>query len=186
MSADDVLRETEDHMQKSVEATKRELMTVRTGKATPALLDGVRVDYYGSPTPLNQIAGVSAPEARLLTVQPYDKSVSGEIEKAIRAADLGLNPANDGTLIRIPIPQLTEERRKELVKVVGGMIEHGRVAVRNVRHHSNDKLKQFKKDGDLTEDDLERDTKKVQDFTDKYIGQLDELLKAKEHDLMEI
>lgn len=186
MSADDVLLETEDHMQKSVEAAKRDLATVRTGKATPAILDGVRVDYYGTPTPLNQVAGINAPEARLLTVQPYDKSAMGEIEKAIRAADLGLNPANDGTLIRIPIPQLTEERRKELVKVVGGMIEHGRVAVRNVRHHSNDKLKALKKNGDLTEDDLERHTKKVQDLTNTYVAQLDEMLKHKENELMEI
>ena len=186
MSADDVLREAEDHMQKSVEATKRELATVRTGKATPAILDGVKVDYYGSPTPLNQVAGVSAPEARLLTVQPYDKSAIGEIEKAIRAADLGLNPANDGTLIRIPIPQLTEERRRELVKVVGGMIEHGRVAIRNVRHHSNDKLKHLKKDGDLTEDQLERHTKRVQEVTDKYVALMDEMLKTKENELMEI
>jgi ribosome recycling factor len=186
MSADDVVLETEDHMQKSVEATKRELATVRTGKATPGLLDGVRVDYYGTPTPLNQVAGVGAPEARLLTVQPYDKSAIGEIEKAIRAADLGLNPSNDGNLIRIPIPQLTEERRRELVKVVGGMIEHGRVAVRNVRHHSNDKLKQLKKDGDLTEDEHERHVKKVQDLTNTYVEQLDEMLKTKEHELMEI
>jgi len=186
MSADDVLRETEDHMQKSVEATKRDLATVRTGKATPALLDGVKVEYYGSPTPLNQLAGVNAPEARLLTVQPYDKSTIGEIEKAIRAADLGLNPANDGVLIRIPIPQLTEDRRKELVKIVGGMIEQGRVAIRNVRHHSNDKLKHFKKDGDLTEDELERHTKSVQEVTDKYIATLDDMLKTKESELMEI
>ncbi len=186
MSADDVLLEAEDHMQKSVDATKRELATVRTGKATPALLDGVKVDYYGTPTPLNQVAGVHAPEARLLTVQPYDKSAIGDIEKAIRAADLGLNPANDGTLIHIPIPQLTEERRKELVKVVGGMIEHGRVAVRNVRHHANDKLKQLKKDGDLTEDQLERHTKKVQELTDTHVAQLDDMLKHKEQELMEI
>lgn len=186
MSADDVLLETEDHMQKSIEAAKRDLATVRTGKATPALLDGVKVDYYGTPTPLNQVAGVHAPDARLLTVQPYDKSAMGEIEKAIRAADLGLNPSNDGTLIRIPIPQLTEERRKELVKVVGGMIEHGRVAVRNVRHHSNDKLKALKKDGDLTEDEFERHTKQVQDLTNTYVAQLDEMLKHKENELMEI
>ena len=186
MSGDDIILETEDHMRKSMDATKRELQTVRTGKATPAILDAVKVDYYGTPTPLNQVAGVGAPDPRLLTVQPYDKSAMVEIEKAIRAADLGLNPANDGTLIRIPIPQLTEERRRELVKVVSGMIEHGRVAVRNVRHHSNDKLKQLKKDGELTEDEHERHLKKVQDLTNTYVTQLDELLKAKETELMEI
>jgi ribosome recycling factor len=186
MSADEVLLEAEDHMLKSVEATKRELTTVRTGKATPALLDGVRVDYYGSPVPLKQVAGVAAPEARLLTVQPYDKSALGEIEKAIRASDLGLNPANDGNLIRIPIPQLTEERRKELVRVVRGMVEQGRVAVRNVRHHANDKLKHLEKDGELTEDEHKRHQKSVQEHTDHFVKQLEEVLKAKEAELMEI
>ncbi len=181
-----LIREAEDHMQKSLEAARRELATVRTGKATPALLDAVRVEYYGSPVPLKQMAGVAAPEARLLTVQPYDKSVIGEIEKAIRAADLGLNPANDGNIIRIPIPQLTEERRKELVKVVRHMAEHGRVAVRNVRHHTNDRLTRMQKDGDLTEDEHKRLTKRVQDLTDGYIKKLDDMLKGKEAEVMEV
>ena len=127
MLAAEVIKEAEDHMNKSIDATKRELNTVRTGKATPALLENVKVEYYGSPTPLNQIATVSAPEPRLLTVMPFDRSAMGEIEKAIQASELGLNPSNDGSLIRIPIPQLNEERRKDLVKVVRHMVEQGRV-----------------------------------------------------------
>ena len=181
-----LIQETEDHMQKSVEAARREFATVRTGKATPALLDAVRFEYYGTPVPLKQVAGIAAPEARLLTVQPYDKSVIGDIEKAIRAADLGLNPANDGNIIRIPIPQLTEERRRELVKVVRNMAEHGRVAIRNVRHHTNDRLTRMQKDSELTEDEHKRLTKRVQDLTDTYIKQLDEMLKGKEAEVMEV
>ena len=186
MSAQDLIREAEDHMKKSVDACKRELATVRTGKATTALLDGVRVDYYGTPTPLKQIASVSAPEARLLTVQPFDKSATSTIDKAIRDAGLGLNPSTDGTLIRIPIPALTEERRKELVKVVRGMIEHGRVAVRNVRHHTNDRLKALEKAGEMTADENKRDTKRIQDMTDAHVKHLDDMLKTKEAEIMEV
>ena len=186
MTADALVRDAEVHMQKSLDAAKRELSTVRTGKATPGLLDVVRVEYYGSPVPLKQLASVAAPEPRLLTVQPYDRSAVTDIEKAIRAADLGLNPANDGNLIRIPIPALTEERRRELVRVVRNMVEHGRVAVRNVRHHTNDKLKQMEKSGEITEDDHKRHAKKVQDLTDGYIKKLDELLKGKEAEVMEV
>jgi ribosome recycling factor len=186
MSAEALIREAEDHMQKSLEATRRELATVRTGKASPALLDAVRVEYYGTQVPLKQVAGVAAPEARLLTVQPYDKSAIGHIEKAIRAADLGLNPANDGSIIRIPIPQLTEERRKELAKVVRNMAEHGRVAIRNVRHHTNDRLTRMLKGGELTEDDHKRLAKRVQDLTDGCIKKLDDMLKAKEAEVMEV
>jgi ribosome recycling factor len=186
MSAQDLIREAEDHMRKSVDAARRELATVRTGKATTAILDGVRVDYYGTPTPLKQIASVSAPEARLLTVQAFDKSTTSAIDKAIRDAGLGLNPATDGTLIRIPIPMLTEERRRELVKVVRGMVEHGRVAVRNVRHHTNDRLKALEKSGDITADEGKRDSKRIQDMTDAHVKQLDDLLKAKEADIMEV
>lgn len=186
MSAAELLDETDDHMKKSVEATRRELATVRTGKATPALLDGIRVEYYGSAVPLNQVANVAAPEARLLTVQVYDKSALAAVEKAIRGSELGLNPANDGTLIRIPIPQLTEERRKDLVRVVRGMVEQGRVAIRNVRHHTNDRLKQMEKDHELTEDEHKRHLKQVQDLTDSHIKALDEILKAKEAEVMEV
>jgi ribosome recycling factor len=186
MSAQDLIRDAQDHMNKSVDACKRELATVRTGKATPSLLDNIRVEYYGSPVPLKQIASVGAPEARLLTVQPFDKSAVGAIDKAIRESGLGLNPSTDGMLIRIPIPALTEERRKELVKVVRGMIEHGRVAVRNVRHHTNDRLKALEKAGEITADDNKRDTKRIQDMTDAHVKQLDDLLKTKEAEIMEV
>jgi len=187
MGDSDVLREAEDHMNKSIDAAKRELSGVRTGKATTALLDIVKVDYYGQHVPLRQVANISAPEPRLLTVAPYDKSMTGAIEKAIRSTEgLGLNPANDGGVIRVPIPTLTEERRKDLVKVVRGQIEHGRVAVRNVRHHSQDRLKALEKSGDITEDELKRDTKRLQDMTDTHVKKLDELLKTKEAEIMEV
>jgi ribosome recycling factor len=186
LSSETVLKETEDHMSKSLEATKRELSSVRTGKATTALLDNLKVDYYGSPVPLRQVANVAAPEPRLLTIQPYEKSLIPVIEKAIRTSEMGLNPATDGNLVRIPIPALTEERRKDLVKVVRGMVEHGRVAIRNVRHHANDHLKQAEKSGEITEDQHKRDAKRLQDLTDGYIKKLDEVLKAKEAEIMEV
>jgi len=186
MNAETVMRETEDHMNKSVEATRRELTGVRTGKASPTLLDNVRVEAYGAQVPLRQVANVSAPEARLITVQVFDKGLVTTVEKAIRNSDLGLNPASEGNLIRVPIPPLTEERRRDLVKVVRGMVEHGRVAVRNVRHHAHDRLKQLEKDGGLTQDDLRRETKRLQDMTDQSIKKLDETLKAKEAEIMEV
>lgn len=186
LSSESLLKETEDHMNKSLDATKRELSTVRTGKATTALLDNVRVEYYGSPVPLRQVANVAAPEPRLLTVQAFEKGLVAAIEKAIRSSELGLNPASDGTLIRIPIPALTEERRKEFVKVVRGMVEHGRVAVRNVRHHAIDRLKQMEKAGEITADQHKRDSKRLQDMTDSHIKKLDDLLKAKEAEIMEV
>lgn len=181
-----LLKEAEDHMHKSLDATKRELATVRTGKASPALLDGVRVDYYGTLVPLKQVATVTAPEARLLVITPFDRSAVGAIEKAILSSEIGLNPSNDGNLIRVPIPQLTEERRKELVKVVRGMVEHGRVAVRNVRHHTNDKFRQLEKDGELTKDQHTRASKQLQDLTDESIKKMDEMLKVKEAEVMEV
>jgi len=186
MSSESLIKETEGHMQKTLEATKRELASVRTGKATTALLDNIRVEYYGSMVPLRQVANVAAPEPRLLTVQAYDKSIVPVIEKAIRTSELGLNPSSDGSLIRIPIPTLTEERRKDLVKLVRGMVEHGRVAVRNVRHHSNDRLKHMEKEGEITEDEHKRDAKRIQDMTDAHIKKLDEILKAKEGEIMEV
>jgi len=186
MTVAEVVREATDHMKKSIEATKREMNTVRTGKATPALLENVRIEYYGSPVPLNQVATVAAPEPRLLTVQPFDRSVMGEIEKAIQASELGLNPSNDGSIIRIPVPQLNEERRRELVKVVRHMAEQGRVAIRNVRHHANDKLKSLEKSGDLSEDQSKREHKSIQDLTDAHIQQLEDLLKAKEAEVLEV
>src|SRR5262245_50054847 len=172
MDAGGLLKEADDHMNKSVDAVKRELASVRTGKASTSLLDGIRVDAYGSQVPLRQVANVAAPEPRLITVQVYDKGMVSVIEKAIRSAELGLNPASEGNLIRVPIPALTEERRRDLAKVASGMVEHGRVAVRNVRHHTHDRLKQLEKDGGATQDELRRDTKKLQDMTDAHIKKL--------------
>lgn len=186
MNAQQLIKEAEDHMAKSLDAAKRELAGVRTGKATTGILDSVRVDYYGTQMPLKQLANMAAPEPRLLTVTPFDKGAAPAIEKAIRDAGLGLNPSSDGGTIRIPIPQLNEERRKELVKVARGMAEHGRVAVRNVRHHTNDRLKQLEKDGAITEDEHKREAKRIQDLTDVSIKKLDDLLKAKEADIMEV
>jgi len=186
MTSEALIKETESHMLKSLEATKRELASVRTGKATTALLDGIKVDYYGSPVPLRQVANVAAPEVRLLTVQPYEKSMVAAVEKAIRTSDLGLNPATDGSLIRVPIPALTEERRRDLVKHARGIVEHGRVAVRNVRHHTNDRLRHMEKSGEVTEDEHKRAAKRIQDLTDGYIKKLDDLLRAKEAEIMEV
>ena len=186
MEADTLLRESDDHMQKSVEAIRRELAGVRTGKATTSLLDGIRVDAYGTHVPLRQVANVAAPEPRLLTVQVFDKGMVAVVEKAIRNSELGLNPMAEGNLVRVPIPTLTEERRKDLVKVVRGMVEQGRVAVRNVRHHTQDRLKHLEKEGKVTQDNLRRDSKRLQDMTDASIKKLDELLKTKEAEIMEV
>lgn len=186
MSSAALLKEAEDHMDKSNEATRRDLASVRTGKATPGLLDAIRVEYYGSQVPLKQVASVNAPEPRMLTIQPFDKSMASVIEKAIRTSDLGLNPAQDGGLVRIPIPQLNEERRKDLVKVARQMTEHGRVAIRNVRHHTLEKLKALERSGGITEDDHKRDAKRLQELTDAHIKKLDEALKAKEAEIMEV
>ena len=182
----ELLKHARELMTKAVENTRREFSGIRTGKATTSLLDIVRVDAYGSSMPLNQVALVAAPEARLLTVQPFDKGLSQAVEKAIRDSDLGLNPASQGGIIRVPIPTLTEERRKDLVKVVRGMVEQGRVAVRNVRHHSQDRLKHLEKEGQLTQDNLRRDTKRLQDMTDLNIKKLDDMLKVKEAEIMEV
>ncbi len=184
--ATDVLRETEDRMKKAEEAVSRELSGIRTGKANPALLDPVKVDYYGAPTPLRQLANVAAPEPRLIVVQPFDKRAIGEIEKAIHKSSLGLNPSNDGNLIRIPIPPLTEERRRELTKVVRKMGEGGKVAVRNIRRDANDKLKKLEKDGDITKDDSDKQIAKVQTLTDKYIQDIDKMIERKEKEVMEV
>jgi ribosome recycling factor len=186
MGAAEILKEAEDHMVKSFDATKREVAGVRTGKATTGLLDNVRVDCYGQHVPLRQVANVAAPEARMLTVQVFDKGMVTAVEKAIRTSELGLNPATEGNMLRVPIPPLTEERRKEFVKVVRGMVEHGRVAVRNVRHHVHDRLRQMEKDGEITQDDFKRDSKRLQDMTDMHVKKLDDLLKAKEAEIMEV
>jgi ribosome recycling factor len=179
--------DTRQKMAKSVESMKKEFAKIRTGKATVSLLDGVRVDAYGTLVPLRQVANISVPEARLLVVQPWDKKMLGAIEKSIQAADLGLNPSNDGHLIRVPIPPLTEERRKELVRYVHKLAEEGRVAVRNVRRDVNEILKERHKEGQISEDDFRRaHDKTVQDLTAEYIKEVDHVLAAKEKELMEV
>ncbi len=184
---DELFADAGNRMEKAVEAVRREFAKIRTGKATVALLDGVKVEYYGSVVPLRQVANISVPEARLLVVQPWEKKTIGDIEKAIRSADLGLNPSSDGNLIRVPIPALTEERRKEMVRYVHKLAEEGRVAVRNVRRDINEALKKKHKDGEISEDDFHRaHDKTVQDLTDERILEIDHVLAAKETELMEV
>ncbi|MEK7724859.1 MAG: ribosome recycling factor [Acidobacteriota bacterium] len=186
MSLEDVISETKPKMEKVVEDFQRKLSNVRIGRATVGLLDGVVVDYYGSPTPLNQMASVAVPEPQLITVQPWDMSQLGAVEKAIIAANLGMNPSNDGKIIRLPVPALNEERRKQLAKQVHEIAEEHRVAVRNVRHHANDSLKKLLKDKAISED-IERDgLDKVQKFTNNYIAKIDEFMKAKEQEVMSV
>ena len=182
---DDIYKDTVDRMIKSLDATKHHFAGVRTGRASPALLDNIKVDYYGTPTPLMQLAGISAPEPRLLTIQPYDKSAIGDIEKAINTSNLGLTPANDGNIIRIPIPQLTEERRKELVKIIHQMSEEGRVAIRNIRRDANHHIDMLKDEGHISDDDLKTAHDNVQQDTDKYIKLIDDTMELKEKEIME-
>jgi ribosome recycling factor len=179
----ELLKHAKDLMQKAVENTRREFAGIRTGKATTSLLDVVRVEAYGSHVPLNQVAMVAAPEPRLLTVQPFDKALGAVIEKAIRDSDLGLNPASQGTLIRVPIPALTEERRRDLVKVVHKLAEEGRVAVRHARGDAHAKIKKLDK---IAEDDRARGEKELQKATDDHIKQIDALIAAKEAEIMEV
>jgi ribosome recycling factor len=180
------LQKARQRMDGAIEALRREFASVRTGKASPALLDSVRVEAYGNPMPLNQVGTVSAPEARMLTVQPWDKTMLKAIEKALRESDLGLNPSNDGNMIRIPIPPLTEERRKEFVKMLHKLTEEARVAVRNVRRDANDEVKTRQKDEGLSEDDIRREQGEVQKLTDQYIAKIEELMKHKEAEIMEV
>lgn len=180
------LQSARQRMEKALEAMRRDFATVRTGKASPALLDGVRVEAYGSMLPLNQVASVSAPEARMLVVQPFDRATMGAIEKAIQTADLGLNPANDGRVIRVPVPPLTEERRREFVKLLSKMAEDGRVALRQARKDANDEVKQLQKDGEYSEDQGRRAQDDVQKLTDEYVEKIDALLKQKEAEVMEV
>lgn len=184
--ANNTLNQVKDKMAKAIQALSRELATVRAGRANPSILDKVTVDYYGAPTPLNQLASINVPEARLLVIQPYDKSVLGDMEKAIQKADLGLNPTNDGTIIRISIPPLTEERRRELVKLVKKYAEETKVAVRNVRRDGNDDLKKLEKNGEITEDELRSLTEDVQKLTDDSITKIDAVAKEKEKEIMEV
>src|ERR1700691_4054813 len=183
---DELLQDAGERMSKSVEAPTHEFSTVRTGRASPALLDRVIVDYYGAMTPLNQLATISAPEARLITVQPYDKSSSKTIEKAINESDVGLSPSNDGNLIRLVIPDLTEERRRDLVKVVRNLAEEGRVAIRNVRRDTMQHLRELKAEGEASSDDEHRGEVELQKLTDGRVGDLDGVLKAKEEEILEV
>jgi ribosome recycling factor len=183
---DDLLADARERMGKSVEATNQEFNTVRTGRASPALLDRISVDYYGTQTPLKQLATISAPEPRLLTIQPYDKSSIKAIEKAIDTSDLGLHPSNDGNLIRLSIPELTEERRKDLVKMVRHIAEEGRVAIRNVRRDVMHDLRELKSVGEAGSDDEHRAEVELQKLTDSRIGELDTLLKGKEAEILEV
>jgi ribosome recycling factor len=180
----ELLQDARERMGKSIEATRHELATVRTGRASPHLLDRVQVDYYGASTPLKQLANVAASEARLLTITPYDKSAIKQIEKAILESDLGLTPSNDGNLIRLTIPELTEERRKELVKVVHGLAEEGRVAVRNIRRDCMQDLRELRKEGEVGEDEERRAEGELQKLTDGRIAEIDELLKGKEEEIL--
>ncbi len=181
-----VTKSAEGKMEKVIKVTKEDFNTVRTGRARPSLVENIMVDYYGTQTPLNQMAKVVAPEARLLVIEPWDKSVLENVEKAILKANLGLNPNNDGSVIRINIPQLTEERRKELVKIVHDKAENGRIAVRNIRRESNEELKQLESDGDISEDNYHRGLDNIQELTDDYITQIDDMLTDKEDEIMEV
>jgi len=182
----DVFKEAERKMNAVIDATKREFATIRTGRATPSLLDRISVEYYGTETPLNQLANISVPEPRMLMVQPWDKSAVKAIEKAILASDLGLTPNSDGNVIRIAIPPLTEERRKELVKIVRKEAEEKRVAVRNVRRDANEEVKALEKSGEISEDESRRAQDYIQELTNKYISKMGELLAAKETEILEV
>jgi ribosome recycling factor len=183
---DALLDDAEERMGKSVESFRNELATVRTGRASPHLLDRVVVDYYGAETPLKQLANVAATDARLLTLTPFDKNAIGLIEKAIQESDLGLTPANDGNVIRLQIPELTEERRRELVKVVHGVAENGKVSVRNIRRDVMHDLRELKKEGEVGEDDERTAERELQRLTDEATAEIDKLLKAKEEEILEV
>ena len=183
---DELLADAKERMKKSVESTRGEFVTVRTGRATPHLLDRITVDYYGNPTPLKQLANVAASDARLLTVTPFDKSAIGAIEKSIQESDVGLTPSNDGNLIRLQIPEMTEERRREMVKVVHGVAEEGRVAIRNIRRDIMSDLRDLKKEGEAGEDDERRAETDLQKETDAAIAEIDSLLKGKEEEILEV
>ena len=182
---DDVLRGAREHMETTIASVTREFNSLRTGHASISILDDVTVSYYDTPTPLNQLAGLSAPDANLIVVQPYDKSAINDIERAIHQSELGLNPNNDGTVIRIPIPELTEERRVELTKVVGRVAEEGKTAVRNIRRHANDDVKKLQADKEISEDDEHRGYKQIQDLTDDLCKRIDELAERKNQEILE-
>jgi ribosome recycling factor len=180
------ISEMRAQMEAALEAMRREFASVRTGKASPALLDTVRVDAYGAKTPLNQVASINTPEPRLIVVQPWDKSLMGAIERAIQAADLGLNPSNDGNIIRVPIPPLSEERRKDMVRLLHRLAEEGRISVRHARQEANKEIKQQEAAHDISEDEARRQLAEVQRLTDEYVAKIDELMKAKETEILEV
>jgi ribosome recycling factor len=184
MTKPEILKEAKSQMESAIDDVRRKLASLRTGRASTSILDHITVEYYGTPTPLNQLAQMHAPEPSLLTIQPYDPSILGVIEKAIRSSDLGLNPANDGRIIRIPVPPLTEERRKQLAKVVGEIAEEHRTAVRNARRAANEHLKKLLKDKAISEDDERRGLDDIQKLTDTYIEKVNELAKAKEQEIL--
>jgi ribosome recycling factor len=182
----DITTDSEDGMKKAVESFKRDLSKIRTGRANTAMLDGIKVDYYGTPTPVNQVATVQVVDARLITVKPWEKAMLPIIDKAIRASDLGINPVADSELVRLPIPPLTQERRRDLAKSVGKQTEEARVAIRAARRDAMDMIKDAEKDKQVTEDERKLGEKKVQDLTDKYIAMVDDIAKAKEKEIMEL
>ncbi len=182
----DITADTENGMKKAVDSFKRDLQKIRTGRANTSMLDGIKVDYYGTPTPVNQVATVQVVDARLITVKPWEKNMIAVIDKAIRASDLGINPVADSELVRLPIPPLTQERRKELAKVVGKQTEEARVAVRSARRDAMDMIKDAEKDKQITEDERKNGEKKVQELTDKFIAMVDDIAKAKEKEIMEL
>ena len=186
MTVEELIQDAQRRMDRSVEATRHEFNTVRTGRASAALLDRISIDYYGQPTPLKQLATVNVPEPRMLTIQPFDPNSIKQIEKAIQESDLGLTPSNDGKVIRLPIPQLTEERRKELVKVVRHLAEEGRVAVRNVRRDVMHHMKDLATKGDVGADEEHRGEERLQKLTDEHVKSIDELLKHKEAEILEV
>lgn len=185
-SADKIKADARDRMHKTVEATRRELGSIRSGKASVTLLDGVRVEYYGNHVPLNQVGSVAAPEPRMLIIQPWEKNIAAEIVKAIQKAELGLNPLVEGNIVRVPVPPLNEERRKDLVKLVKKHAEEGKVAIRNVRRDANDHLKKAEKNKEMTEDEHKRVHDEIQKFTDAFIADLDKLVSTKEAEIMEV
>jgi ribosome recycling factor len=185
-SISDILKDAEHRMKKSVEITRQELARIRTGRATTALLDGIKVDYYGQNLPITKVANVSVADPHLLTVTPWDKSLLPVIEKAILTSDMGLNPINDGNIIRIPIPPLTEERRRELVKLVKKFCEEGKIAIRNVRRDANEHLRKIEKEQHISEDERRRAEEQVQKLTDKYVKEIDALFEQKEKEIMEV
>ncbi|HZR44130.1 MAG TPA: ribosome recycling factor [Ktedonobacteraceae bacterium] len=186
MPADDLFGDAERRMRKAIDALKQDIGAIRTGRASPALLERIQVDYYGAPTPINQLATVSVPEARLLVIQPWDRKLLTDIEKAIQKSDLGINPNNDGQVIRLAIPPMNEERRRDLVKVLHKKLDEHKVAVRNIRRDVHDKLRDREKKKEVSEDELKRSTERLQKLTDRYIDEMEKVGKAKEQEILEV